>query len=326
MTIQFLFNPDLPIIKEGWKGNPMKRGSFLNEAPSKISLMTFVRSRFHNPQKIERKNDPYKTGFCPNDAFIRSEEDMIVWLGHASFFIRLGGVTFLTDPSYYSFPARNRLVPIPCDVDLFKFVDYVLISHMHHDHADTRSLFKIFKGNKKTKALIPLKSGGYVKHFTKNYQEAGWYQKYDTGADVEVYFLPSFHWSRMHFFDSNNSLWGSFMIRGNGKTVYFGGDTAWGSHFKEISDLFPSADYALLPIGAYTPRSVAEFAHISPEEAVLAAEVLGAKNFIPMHYGTYPLGQEPIGEPYRKICSLNDSGQIPSHLICPDVGEIVWML
>ncbi|WNY23327.1 hypothetical protein MmiHf6_06320 [Methanimicrococcus hongohii] len=321
MSIKYVSNPSLPIIKDGWVGNPMKGHSFLNEKSAQVNMMDFVKSRVHNPQREERKNDTYRAGFCPNTDFVNSKEDMIVWLGHASFFIRLGGVTFLTDPSYYSFPTRNRMVPIPCDVEDFKYVDYVLISHMHHDHADTRSLRKIFKGNKKTEALLPLNGRNYVRFFTKNYQEAGWYQQYKTKSGVEIYFLPSFHWSRMHIFDSNRILWGSFIIRCNGKTIYFGGDTAWGSHFEEIGKLFPDIDYAILPIGAYTPRSVAEFAHISPEEAVKAANVLGAKHLIPMHYGTYPLGQEPLGEPYRKICRLDEDGEICGCLNCLDVGE-----
>ncbi|WNY28191.1 hypothetical protein MmiEs2_03750 [Methanimicrococcus stummii] len=321
MSVKYVSNPALPIIKKGWVGNPVRGRSFINEKPAQISMINFVKSRLNNPQRKERKNDPYRAGFCPNDDFMKSDEDMIVWLGHASFFIRLGGVTFLTDPSYYSFPTRNRLVPIPCDVENFKFVDYVLISHMHHDHADTRSIRKIFKGNKKTQALLPLNGGNYVKYFTKNYQEAGWYQQYQTMPGVEVYFLPSFHWSRMHVFDSNRTLWGSFIIRGNGKTIYFGGDTAWGTHFETISELFPDIDYAILPIGAYTPRSVAEYAHISPEEAVDAAKVLNAKHLVPMHFGTYPLGQEPLGEPYRKICRLDEDGEISGCLNCLDVGE-----
>jgi L-ascorbate metabolism protein UlaG (beta-lactamase superfamily) len=299
----------------------MKGNSFLNEKSGQISVKKFVKSRFHNPQREERKKDTSYAGFCLNDDFMNSNEDMIVWLGHASFFIRLGGVTFLTDPSYYSFPMRNRLVPLPCEIEEFKYVDYVLISHMHHDHADLRSLRRIFKANNKTQALIPLNGRNYVRFFTKKYQEAGWYQQYETKPGVEVYFLPSFHWSGMHIFDNNRTLWGSFIIRCNDKTIYFGGDTAWGMHFEEIAKLFPDIDYALLPIGAYTPRSVAEFVHITPDEAAKAANILGAKHLIPMHYGTYPLGQEPLGEPYRKICKLDENGEIDSFLTCLDIGE-----
>ena len=304
----------------------MEGNSFLNERSDQLDLLKFLTSRLHNPQRKERKIDTLHAGFIYNDDFVDSDEDMIVWLGHASFFIRLGGVTFLTDPSYYSFPMlRDRLVPLPCEIEEFKYVDYLLISHMHHDHADTRSLRKIFKKNDKTQALIPLNARNYVRFFTKKYQEAGWYQQYQTKPDVEVYFLPSFHWSRMHLFDSNRTLWGSFIIRGNGKTIYFGGDTAWGMHFEEIAELFPDIDYALLPIGAYTPRAVVECAHISPDEAVKAANILSAKHLIPMHYGTYRLGQEPIGDPYRQICKLEEDGEINSCLTCLDIGEELFI-
>jgi len=255
---------------------------------------------------------------------MKSNEDIILWLGHSSFYIRLGGVTFLTDPAYYSFPLRPRRVPIPCSVDLFKNADYVLISHLHHDHADTRSLHNIFKGNTKTEILAPLKSRGLLSHFSNKIQEAGWFQKYNT-KDVEVYFLPSYHWSRMHFFDQNHSLWGSFIIRGQDKTIYFGGDTARGDHFEEIAELFPKIDYAVLPIGAYKPRVINKYVHMSPEEAVDAAAALNAKHLIPMHYGTYPMGKEPLSEPIRIVREMNESGAIPCILDCPAIGKELFI-
>ena len=330
MTIRYLSNPELPIIKDGWSGNPVKNRVFLNMRTKKtISFMKFIKLRLYkNPQREERKNDAFQVSFFKNDSFLDSDQDMIVWLGHASFFIRLGGITFLTDPSYFSFPMRARRVSTPCDVEKLKFTDYVLISHLHHDHADLRSLRRIFKNNKKTEVLAPLKSSGFLKYLmcgNKNIQEAGWFQKYDTPPSVEIYFLPSFHWSRMHLFDGNRSLWGSFIIRGNGKTIYFAGDTAWNDHFFDIAELFPNIDYAIMPIGAYKPRSIMSDTHISPDETVLAAHTLNAKTLIPMHYGTYPMGFEPIGEPYRDMQKMKELGQISCDLKMPGVGEELFI-
>ncbi|WNY27261.1 hypothetical protein MsAm2_10530 [Methanolapillus ohkumae] len=318
-----MVNPDLPIIKEDWKGNPMVGNSFINEEkPSAMSMVQFVKWRLYkNPQREEKKNDTFQAGFLKNESFPDSDKDMIIWLGHASFFIRLGGMTFLTDPSYFSFPFRTRKIPIPCDVSRFKNVDYVLISHMHHDHADVRSLRKIFKDNDKTEALIPLRSGMYLKHFTDKYQEAGWYQQYKTSPGVEVFFLPTFHWSRLHAFDGNKTLWGSFLLRANGKTIYFGGDTAWGNHFSEIAEIFPEVDYAIMPVGGYKPRSIMKDAHMGPDEAVQAAMLMNSKHFIPMHYGTYPIGQEPCGEPVRELKRMESAGEMTGCVNCLSVGE-----
>jgi Predicted Zn-dependent hydrolases of the beta-lactamase fold len=327
MTVKYVSNPELPIIKEGWKGNAVNKKTFLNEnGPHKVNFKDFLRWQlYQNPQKNERKNDPYHADFFPNDSFMKSGEDVILWLGHSSFYIRLGGVTFLTDPAYFDFPTRARRVPIPCSVDCFKYADYLLVSHLHHDHADMRSLRKIFKGNKRTEILGPLESHSLLGHFSNKIQEAGWFQKYNTKADVNVYFLPSYHWSRMHIFDNNHSLWGSFIIQGNGKTIYFGGDTAQGDHFKEIAALFPKIDYALLPIGAYKPRFINRYVHMSPEEAVDAAAALNAKHLVPMHYGTYPMGREPISEPIRIIREMDEDGEISCILDCPAIGEELFI-
>ena len=45
-------------------------------------------------------------------------------------------------------------------------------------------------------------------------------------------------------------------------------------------------------------------AHISPREAVDASNILRPKHLIPMHYGTYDLSDEPLGEPIRKLKEL----------------------
>jgi Predicted Zn-dependent hydrolases of the beta-lactamase fold len=327
MAVKYVFNPTLPIIKDGWKGNAVNNKSFFNEKqPLRMNFKDFLKWRLYkNPQKEERKNDPYHADFFPNDSFMKSDEDMILWLGHSSFYIRLGGTTFLTDPAYFDFPTRARRVPIPCSVDCFKYADYVLVSHLHHDHADLRSLRQIFKENEKTELLAPLKSSSLLGHFSNKIQEAGWFQKYNTKSEVDVYFLPSYHWSSMHFFDRNHSLWGSFIVRGNGKTIYFGGDTARGDHFEEIAELFPQIDYALLPIGAYKPRHINKYAHMSPEEAVDAAAVLNAKHLIPMHYGTYPMGREPLSEPIRLVREMHECGYIPCGLECPAIGKELFI-
>ena len=76
--------------------------------------MKFVKLRLYkNPQREERRNDTFQVSFFKNDSFLDSDQDMIVWLGHASFFIRLGGITFLTDPAYFSYPMRTRRMPAP---------------------------------------------------------------------------------------------------------------------------------------------------------------------------------------------------------------------
>jgi len=116
-----------------------------------------------------------------------------------------------------------------------------------------------------------------------------------------VFFMPAKHWNRRGLTDFNKNLWGSFVIRSGDKSLFFAGDTSYGEHFKEIGEFFPNIKYCLMPIGAYKPEYLMKESHLSPTEALKAFKDLGGETFIPMHYATFDLANEPLGEPVRII-------------------------
>jgi L-ascorbate metabolism protein UlaG (beta-lactamase superfamily) len=91
--------------------------------------------------------------------------------------------------------------------------------------------------------------------------------------------------------------------------VYFAGDTSFGSHFAQIREKFGAPQLALLPIGAYEPRWFMSPVHMSPEEAVRAHEILGAKTSIAIHHGTFQLADDAIDTPQKQLmaCRRDDS-------------------
>ena len=86
---------------------------------------------------------------------------------------------------------------------------------------------------------------------------------------------------------------------GWGARVYHSGDTAYFEGFKEIGRRL-RPDVALLPIGAYFPDSY-RAVHTSPEEAVRGFVETGAGLMVPMHFGTFRLGREPMDEPVERL-------------------------
>ncbi len=76
-----------------------------------------------------------------------------------------------------------------------------------------------------------------------------------------------------------------------------------------------------MPIGAYKPDYVMKHHHMTPAEAVQAFNDLGGKTLIPMHYGTYDLSDEPLGEPLRLLRELEADGSIEGELRVLKVGE-----
>jgi len=183
-----------------------------------------------------------------------------------------------------------------------------------------KSIEVLYKNNPDIEALVPLELNAFFdKKGIKN-QQAGWYQKYKTKGKAEIYFMPAKHWNRRGALDFNKNLWGSFVVKVNNKTIYFAGDTAYGNHFKEINKLFGEIDYCLMPVGAYKPENIMKDTHMSPQEALKGFVDLQGKTFIPMHFGTYDLSDEPLGEPLRILESEKENFNIT----VLNIGEILF--
>ena len=144
-----------------------------------------------------------------------------------------------------------------------------------------------------------------------DYEEAGWYQQYNTNENVKIWFLPSDHWCRRSMFDQNKRLWGSFLIDFHNIKIYFAGDTAYNSSmFQEINQVCGNMDICLMPIGSYSPAFMMKDHHTNPEEAAALFNILGGDKFIPMHYGTYTLSSEPASEPVKRIKKVVDKDKL----------------
>jgi len=324
-TVEYIFNKKLPILKKDWKGNLTVNGLFYNKVKeSQPALSDVFKWKFgKNPQKTEKKQDNFKLNRVELTDFSKNE-NKIVWLGHASFLITVNGVSFLTDPCLTDIPFIKRRVDVPCKISDLKNVDYLLLSHDHRDHFDVKSLQQIVTHNPTIEALMPLGMSKLLKKSKLNAiksQEAGWYQEYIINHDVSVVFVPSKHWCKRGLTDFNTILWGGFLIRVNGKNIYFSGDTAYDKDvFKDIESVFGKMDICMLPIGAYSPSFMMKDAHTTPEEAFQIFKDLKGELCIPMHYGTYDLSDEPLGEPIKRFKTCFDA--LPNKLKRVDVGEV----
>lgn len=329
MPASFVSNPDLPTLlpADQWPGTPVDaNGKFVNhEFPHVNRFSTVVRYWVErNPQRAEKKADLFRLPVLKTDAFLHDSADVIVWLGHASFFLRLGGVTFLIDPVLGNLPAfGKRLSELPLDPTKLTGIDYILLSHAHYDHCDQPSLRQLYAQNPRAQFLTGLGMDKLLLSWLPGapVQAAGWYQQYRTDARLRVTFLPARHWSNRTPWDKNETLWGAFVLQAGGRQVYFGGDSGYGSHFREASQLFPGLDVALIGAGAYAPRWIMAPNHQDPAHAVQAFHDTGAKVLVPMHYGTFNLSGEPPSEPSRLLQAARDTGQLRGELRLPAVGE-----
>ena len=331
---KFVKNDSLITILDSskWRGNSMnEKGQFVNHEfpfqPNWLDVLRWQTER--NKWAEEKKKDKNKLYQVENDlGYIRSENDVLVWLGHATFFIRINGVTFLTDPIFDSPNAfLKRHAKLPFDKNLLPKIDYLLISHDHRDHLDKKSLKFLFNRGDRPTILTGLEMDKWLKSNFKNdkytCQTAGWYQQYQTNLKaINIFFLPARHWSKRGLFDTNKRLWGSFVIQSPEKTIYFSGDTGYGSHLKEVGSLFGNIDIALIGIGAYQPEWFMEPNHISPKNALKAIDEMGANQVIPMHYGTFDVSDEPLFEPIESLKKIHIKEYAHVNLNILKIGEV----
>ncbi len=223
----------------------------------------------------------------------------VTWVGHASYVLRIGGLTVLTDPVWSNrIPGvRPRLTPPGVDWADVR-ADAVVISHNHYDHLDAPTIRRLPRG---IMLLVPGALGWWFRRrgFT-NVHELDWWKSVRLDG-VRFDFVPSHHWSRRTLTDTCASLWGGWVLTGpDGQRIYFAGDTGYGHYFTEIAARYPGIDVALMPVGAYLPRWFMRPVHMSPEEAVLATATLGATYMATMHWGTFVLSAEPLLAPVEE--------------------------
>ena len=254
--------------------------------------------------------------------------DYIAWIGHATFLIKLGDTTIITDPVFsknagplifgpkrYTEPAL-KLNEIP-KTDLF------LLTHNHYDHQDMSTIRRY--PYKNSKVLVPLKLGRYFTNYRfKDVNEMDWYDEIKVN-DLKITMLPAVHWSKRSLTDINKTLWGNFLIEYDGKKIFFACDTGYGNIYKELGEKYGPIDLTMINIGAYDFRPMFDRSiyHTTPEEALNVARDLKSKKVLGTHWGTFVLSLEPIMEPPKRFKeNAKNFGYKDEEAIVFKIGEI----
>jgi len=278
--------------------------------------------------KLGRKRDPRHDDFKTLDAVrpgvqpggaaaLASGDAVAVWIGHATWALRLGGKLVVTDPIWSSSISGvvPRLVEPGVVLAEMPAIDVVLVTHDHRDHMDLPTLAKL---PDTATYVVPL--GNAARLHKPNVVELDWWQTHVLG-DLAITLVPARHWSMRAPWNRNDTLWGGYILQSPEGVAYHAGDTAWGEHFTEIGQRF-AIDWAMLPIGGYAPRWFMEPQHIDPIEAARGFTALGAKHLLAMHWGTFRLTDEAVGEPPARLRAYWQEHQLdPARLWLCDVGE-----
>ncbi len=254
----------------------------------------------------------------------KSDELKVTWIGHSSQMINIDGKLILTDPIFekktvFMGPSRYN-GDVPLNIDDLPEIDLVLISHNHYDHLNSYTIEKIHP--KVKQFIVPLLVGAELEKMgvpREKIIELDWWEETTPFEDFLIAFTPTQHFSGRGLFDRDETLWGSYVIRGSHHKIYFSGDSGYFKGFKEIGDKYGPFDYTFMECGAYNKKW--RFVHMMPEETVQAHLDLKGKILQPIHWGTFNLALHAWYDPMQRVAKAADS--LGVQLSTPIVGETI---
>lgn len=233
------------------------------------------------------------------------QQDVVVWLGHSSYFVQLGGKTFLIDPVFSDyaspifFSTRAFAGSNHYTADDMPDIDYLLISHDHWDHLDYDTVMAL-----KPKIGTVVTALGVGEHFARwgfadaQVIEADWDTDLHMGSGVVIHVLTARHFSG-RLLDRNRTLWCSFALEVPGRRIFYSGDSGYGPHFAAIGERFDGFNLALLDCGQYNENW--PDVHMMPEQAAQAALDMRAKAALPGHDGKFSISYHSWNEPFLRF-------------------------
>ncbi|HXT49293.1 MAG TPA: MBL fold metallo-hydrolase [Gemmatimonadaceae bacterium] len=269
---------------------------FEEQSPSELARWQLSRHRGAWPDSgaVREPAPPARVG----DGELR-----VTMVNHATVLLQLDSLNILTDPVWSErvglegeVGVRRHRAP-GIEFDSLPPIDIVLLSHDHYDHMDLPTLMRL-QSRDHPEIVTGLGNPAYLAtQGVRGAKQLDWWQSMKLGRGVRVTAVPARHWSGRTFSDRYERLWEGFVIEGKRDTVYFAGDTGWGRMYGELHARWSRFTLELLPIAPFRPRWYMARKHLSPDDAVRVAQITRSGTMIPIHWGTFELGDDGESEP-----------------------------
>ena len=305
----------------------------------------FVNGAFQNLEPIAQLTqggDMFKTLWdivCPTKGYLVPEqailhqktdlyaldpsENVVVWMGHSSFYLQMHGKRLLIDPvfSAYASPVffinRAFAGSNVYHAEDIPPLDALVLSHDHWDHLDYATVMALKP--KVQAVLCPLGVGAHFEAWgfpAEIIHEGDWNDEIPLAPDFSVHILPSRHFSG-RLFERNQTEWCGFAFVAPNIKVYYSGDGGYGQHFKTIGEKFGSFDLAIMEDGQYNKHW--PLVHMFPRQTAQAIIDVHAQKAFPVHAGKFVLSNHRWQAPYEKL--LQASVGKDYALLTPEIGE-----
>jgi L-ascorbate metabolism protein UlaG (beta-lactamase superfamily) len=263
----------------------------------------------------------------PRDAWSRAPGTGLraTWLGHSTVLVEIGGYRVLTDPVWGPRASPSKLLgpkrfqPVPVPLRSLPPIDAVIISHDHYDHLDYPTILELAKFD--VPFVTSLGVGAHLEAWgipPARIFELDWWETYTSPTgELSITAGPSQHFSGRGLHDRNATLWSSMTIRSARHAVFFSGDTGLTTEYTTVRERLGPFDLVMLEVGAFHPSW--GHIHLGPENALEAARLLGARAFLPVHWGTFALAMHDWDQPAEVLLARGPEMGAP--LLMPRLGE-----
>ncbi len=308
------------------KSQLYKNGKFQNLTPTSTMSGNFFTSMWkYTFNKSKRVKPAQPIPSIKTDLKnLPADKDIIVWLGHSSYFIKLEGNSFLVDPVFPSKSSLSYMInkPFP-GADIYSpsdmpDTDYMVITHDHWDHLD----YETAQAVNAKKIICPLGLGETLEYWgiaKDKIIEMAWQDEQTLADGVKIDCLSARHFSGRRGILGDKTLWASYLLNVNNFKVYIGGDSGSDTFFAAAGKKYGGVDLAILEDGQYNENW--KNIHMMPEETYQAAKDLNAKALFPVHNGKFTISMHAWDEPFIRITKAAEDGNIK--LFTPRIGQVV---
>lgn len=323
----FWWKPDENSMQKMNNSPNYKNNKFVNLVTTEVMIKSndenenkFSFFRFFFPPKNKNPETPIPSIKLDKN---KLENNSFSWLWHSTILIKINNLTIISDPVF------NNASPIPFTWNPFEVenptlisdipkIDIVIITHDHYDHLDYKTIKLLW--NNVWIYIVPLWVKAHLQRWgidNERIEEVDWYENINFNW-IDFTFAPSRHFSGRNFNNRNYTLWGSWIIKSENKSVYISGDSWYSDEFKKIWEKYWPFDLAFIENWAYNKQW--SQIHMMPEQSVQAWIDLNARLVLPIHWAKFDLSTHNWKEPIERFTKEAWIKKLP--IITPLIWEI----
>lgn len=257
------------------------------------------------------------------DGELPEDEVRVTWFGHSSLLLQMHGMNILIDPVFsersspVSFAGNKRFSHLPVRVEDLPSIDLLILSHDHYDHLDYNVIKEI--DEKVDRYIVPLGVENHLERWgveEKKIQNMAWWEETTVGG-LTVGCTPARHYSGRSLDDQFATLWASWVFQDEYHKVFESGDSGYGSQYEKIHEKYGDFDLVMTDCAQYDVNWPE--VHMFPEEAVQAAQTLGTKAAMPIHWGAFTLANHPWDDSAERFVAAGEQAGL--QIVTPQIGE-----